>query len=168
MTDLTIFDIILIAQEKGLAFVAVITDEMGNNHTFDSSNTTSWQKALEKIHGGPITSTEQIFQEEIKHGVRDELCYSNMTNEEINNWIRHYEEEISSLEEGDPYAHVYEEQIEQAIDVVNSRHETWFNPGETPVAQESACFCGWLGESQPLPEFKPPHCNCIVITFGDE
>ena len=38
---------------------------------FEPGDTDSWIAAMERIHGGPITSIEQMQREEIKHGTRE-------------------------------------------------------------------------------------------------
>lgn len=38
---------------------------------FEPEDTEGWIAAMERIHGGPITSIEQMQKEEIKHGTRD-------------------------------------------------------------------------------------------------
>ena len=165
--DLPSFDnIVSDAIAMGYQVVAYIIDqEKGETYRVNSKeiNHEKWLKALEKVHGGPMTSESKIYAEEIKHNVRDELVYSTMSNQDLNSWIQHYEQEILACEEGDPYIHVYEEQIELATDEMKSRHDTWFNPGDEPLPQDSACYCGWLGREQPLPEFKPPDCNCVIV-----
>ncbi len=124
-----------------------------------------WLRSLENIHGGRIISEEEIYAEE---NFNPELTYEKMSNQQINEWIRHYEEELLSIEgEDESYIPVYEEQIEMAKSELESRHDTWFNPGEEPLDIDSACYCGWLGNSQPLPEFKPPGCNCVTDTDTD-
>lgn len=165
VSDLPTFDnIVADAIASGFKVIAYIIDaDEGTSHRIDSFelDQQKWCVALEKLHGGPITGIEQMVQEEIKHRVRDNLIYSEMTNDEINQWIRHYEDELEALPKDDPYVDVYEEQIEEAKEVIISRHHTWYNPGDEMADPESACYCGWIGSEQPLPEFQPPGCKCV-------
>ena len=167
VSDLPNFDnIVADAIASGYKVVAYIIDEEdGSSHRIDSFDLDQqkWKAALENLHGGPMTEIEQMVREEIKHRVRrDDLIYSEMTNEEINQWIKHYDEELEALEPDDPYVDVYEEQIEAAKEVIISRHDTWYNPGDEMPDPEGACYCGWIGSEQPLPEFQPPGCKCVT------
>lgn len=152
----------------------VSNNKQGEGFSFDNEK---WKNAMENIHGGPITSIEDILQEEERH--RNKLNnegYSEIDElddpDEIESWIEHYKSELFDIENGESEAddefkgESYTAYLREFIAQLESKakefeHDTWFDPSEPDAITDSPCYCGWLGLNQPPPEFAPPNCSCI-------
>ena len=99
----------------GYSVYAMIIDEDNNARYVSNSQEANvvsfdddkWKKALENIHGGPISSIEEILEEEKRHRInkKNNEGYSEIDElddpEEIENWIAHYKDELFNIENGD-------------------------------------------------------------------
>ena len=170
----------------GYSVYAMIIDEDNNARYVSNSQANvvsfdddKWKKALENIHGGPISSIEEILEEEKKHrkNKQNNEGYSEIDElddpEEIENWIQHYKTELFDIEMED--SNVDEEfqsesyvaylkqliaDLEDKLKTFNS-HDTWFDPAYPEAIADGPCYCGWLGLEQPQPEYAPPNCSCV-------
>tara|TARA_Y100001937_G_scaffold117094_1_gene169917 strand:+ start:320 stop:958 length:639 start_codon:yes stop_codon:yes gene_type:complete len=165
----------------GYSVYAMIIDEDNNARYVSNSQANvvsfdddKWKKALENIHGGPISSIEEILEEEKRlrdegYGEIDELDDP----EEIETWIQHYKNEIIEIEIGessiDPefqsesylaYLNEIIADLESKLETLDS-HDTWFDPAKPDAIADAPCYCGWLGLDQPPPDLAPPHCSCV-------
>tara|TARA_B110000444_G_scaffold203080_1_gene195509 strand:- start:3257 stop:3895 length:639 start_codon:yes stop_codon:yes gene_type:complete len=169
----------------GYSIHAMIIDEDNNARYVSNAKSndgicfddSKWIKALEKIHGGPISSVDQILEEEQRHREKeingaelDEL----EDPDEIESWIQHYKLELFEIEnetesnldsefKDESYRSYLKEIINQLEEKFESfqSHDTWFDPSKPNEITDSPCYCGWIGLDQPPPEFAPPNCSCV-------
>tara|TARA_Y100000114_G_C11759624_1_gene328828 strand:- start:2875 stop:3528 length:654 start_codon:yes stop_codon:yes gene_type:complete len=170
----------------GYSVYAMIIDEDNNARYVSNSQANvvsfdndKWKKALENIHGGPISSIEEILEEEKRHRKNNQNNegYSEIDElddpEEIENWIQHYKNELFDIETGDSNVDdgfqsesyvAYLKQLiidlEDKLETFNS-HDTWFDPANPDAIADAPCYCGWLGLDQPPAELAPPNCSCV-------
>ena len=107
------------------------TQKWNEDITLESIRSKKWSEAMEEIHGGKISSIEEIEIEE--------AFYSGEIHKGI--WNKDESEE----EEED----------------LDKPHDTWFDPAYPDALADAPCYCGWMGLDQPPAEYGPPGCSCV-------